>query len=70
MSKKDLSLKPVNLKIETENKISTWWFYEEPKGIHVHRALDADTNDIVIPWRLIRKSLSRKDKDNNDVGLN
>lgn len=58
---KHLSCKPQDV----TNRL---WYYEEPSGITVvHEIFQADgsylrTDQIVIPWTKIRRSLQRKDK--------
>lgn len=55
MSNDDLSPIPLRLK-----GISDVWWYEEPAGIAVvHEKLGTV---VVIPWRMIRASLKRKDR--------
>ena len=54
-----LSLKPQNIDEKT-------WYYEEPKGLHVVREARTivggfiQTEQFVIPWKMLRVSLARK----------
>jgi len=62
--KKFLSLNPQNI-------TNTFWYYEEPKGlIIVHEIRQEDnsymrTDQIIIPWKNILKSVNRYKKDSN-----
>ena len=60
MSLKNLSLKPQN--INDKN-----WYYEEPEGLELihrvsHEGKYLQTDNIIIPWNMIKKSLERKEK--------
>ncbi len=59
MGKRKLSLEPQNVTKEL-------WYYEEPKGILiVHEIYSKNeylrTDQLLIPWKMIRASLKRKD---------
>lgn len=43
------------------------WYYEEPQGLYfIHQVCRGDnylfTDNILIPWHMIRTSLARKDR--------
>ena len=59
MSKRHLSRNPQKIDPDT-------WFYEEGKGLFVVRRANLDgrtiTENFIIPWRMVRASLKRKDQ--------